>query len=935
MTILRVLSISILFLVLAPAVSAQALHGSVQDPTGSRISAASVRLVHQSTQQVYETVTDSNGLFNFPSLRTGAYTLQVSTPGFQTAELRDIQVTVGSLSKLTVELAVESTETLILIGSESVPLVEYSRTGENTLISSRQISQLPVNGRNFKDLISLSANVLPARSPESSAFGNSISIAGQRTYDTLLNIDGADFINPFFAEPAGGTRPPFTLSLESVQEFQVVTGGASAEYGRNTGGIINVVTKSGTNDLHGTGFLFFRHRKLTANDGFNRPPTDFSQYQFGGNLGGPLVRERAFFFVAVDAQQRSDPFVTSFGPGLEHFLPELQGRASARQDALVVLGKLDLVLNNRHNFNYRFNFSNFTLTKRGGGNVVGIGLDHFGTERPRTQSHVGQWSNRLSASAFNELRFHYLRENRQVLANNSGPEVQILREGLVFGPNLFQNVPFNINDRFQFTEILSYTAGYHAFRFGADINITGVNEIFKGGVQGGYGYATVADFPNRPLYYFQIVGASGASVEQATTFKARQREYAFFAQDNWQTRPNLTLSLGLRWEATVNPQPQRPNPLFPNTRSIPNDYNNFAPRLGLAYDPKQNGRQVLRADFGLYYGRVPGIYLFQAFNTNGVTNGALFFFGDVPVRYPQTLPTTIPSAPIGSDVFYFDPDFELTRSGVINLSYEQQLGSSLKLTTTATASRTRNVPFLQNMNLTGGSIDAQGRFIYDQTRPFPDFGRVFNLTSLGYDRYRAVSITAQQTSSRGLQWQASYTLSSTKDTVSEEQPLFSVAQSNQFDPAYDYAASARDIRHRFVLNALYELPRGLCVSGIWTAFSGRPIDEVTGTDLNRDGNSGNDRVLAPNGQVRRRNSQRSPAFYSLDVRLSKTFKLEKLSLELLLETFNLFGSDNLTSQGTTNDGFSVVRRDTPAGTASLLNATGPPRQAQVGLRLRF
>lgn len=914
------------------------LRGTVVDESSALVNGATVRLTNQGTGQVRETQTSGDGFYTFPSIPVGTYALRVIASGFKPSEAANVNVTIGAVSTIDFKLVVGDTGDVVVVdAADSVPLVETTRAGESTLINSRQVTNLPVNGRNFKDFITLSPNVFPARSPESNSFGNSISIAGQRTYDTQLNIDGADFVNPFFAEPAGGTRPPFTISLESVQEFQVITGGGSAEYGRTTGGSINVVTKSGTNDFHGTAFWFFRNKNLTANDAFDREPTDFTQNQFGGNVGGPIVRDRLFFFTAVDVQRRKDPFVANFGPGLENFLPELQGRTDANQNAAVVLGKIDWTPDTSNILNYRFNYSRFELTKRGGGNTLGIGLDHFGTEKPVTQSHVAQYTRILSPKAVNEFRFQYLRENRQVIADNGGPEVQILQEGLVFGPNLFQNVPFNINDKYQIVDHLSYTTGSHSFKFGTDINLTGANEIFKGGVQGGYGYDSVADFPNKPLYYFQIVGANGVSVEDATTFKARQREFALFAQDSWRIRSNFTLNLGLRWEGTKNPQPTRPNPAFASTSSVPNDYNNFAPRIGLAWDPNGDGKQVIRADFGLNYGRVPAIYLFQAFNTNGVTNGAFFFFGDVPVTFPQTLPTSIPDAPLGSDVFAFDPNFELTRSGMVNVSYERDLGRNFSFLATFTGSRTRNVPFVQNLNLASGFIDTTGRFVYDRSvTPFPDYGRVFNLTSLGYDEYKALTLGVQKRFSNRFQFQANYTLSRTKDTVSEEQPLFDIAQSNQFDPGYEFTTSARDIRHRFIANSVFELPYGFRLSGIFTALSGRPIDEVTGEDLNNDGNSGNDRVLGPDGRIRERNSQRGPAFYNFDVRVSKTFNLkDTASVEVLAEVFNLFRADNLGSNGTTNDGFSVVRRDTPAGPNSVLNSAGSPQQMQLGVRFRF
>ena len=910
--------------------------GTVSDDSGAVLPAVSVTLTHEASGIARTVTTDARGAFRAISLRVGSYTIELKLEGFGTVEETGVTVDLGTTQERHYTLRPKTVEEVVMVTAEA-PLVETTKTESRALVDQRQIRNLPIKGRDYRDFVFLTPGATPAESSE----GPSLSISGQRTADVLLNIDGADFVNPFFAEPAGGVRPPFTVSQESVQEFQVLRNGAPAEFGRTTAGVINVVTKSGSNAIHGTGFAFFRDESLTANDGFGDPPTNFSQRQFGGNLGGPIVKDQAHFFFAYDGQRRQQPVFADFGAGLQDFLPELQGEAPSKQDANVFLGKIDWQVSENNTFTYRVNYSDFLFTQRDSLDVRTFGLDQRGNEDSTTQSHVWSLTSVLSDKSLNEFRFHYQRENRPVLPSGPGPDVIVFFEGLRFGPNTFQNVPFNVNNRFQISDNYSYLFGEHDLKVGADINITGADERFNGFVNGFYAYGSVADFPDNPIFYTQFFGFNGFSIEDATTFKAHQKEYAFYVQDKWEPHQGLTLTYGVRWEGIDNPSPTRPTPRIPLSSQIPDDFNNWAPRVGIAWDPGNDGKHLIRANTGLYYNRVPSIFLFQVVNTTGFSGGTVFG-GPPPGGYPNTLPSTLSGDPVEAgifpDAYIMDPDDDVPQSFQAAVGYEMAFDDVTSLAFDFTYISTDNVPWVLNRNLSNsGLVDDAGRFIFDNAGPdeFPGFGRVFFLTDIGYDRYKGASVSFNRRFQDHFAFQANYTWSTTEDSDSYELPLFSVYPIQQYDPGFDFSRSARDIRHRLVASAIWELPHDFTLSGIATALSGRAVNEVTGEDLNGDGQSGNDRPVR-DGRMIPRFGQRTPPFFTLDLRLSKGFDFHAAGrLEVILELFNALDGQNLFSSGTALANTSIVRGNTPAGPNSIINAAGEPLQAQIGFRYTF
>jgi hypothetical protein len=298
--------LSILLFTSAAALWAQSqantgtIEGTVVDQRGSSIPGANVTLLNSGTNFTRDATTDSEGRFHGLLMPLGAYRVTVKAPNFAALVRDGVSLAVGQAIQLTLTLSVAALEQTITI-DEGAPIVEIARVERSSLIDSRSIRSLPNNGRNFLDFVTLTPGVAIVQGPD----GNEISINGQKGIHNNLSIDGADNNNPFFGEQRGGQRPPFTVNLDAVQEFQVVADGAPAEFGRSSGGFINVVTKSGTNLFHGTAHEYQRFTGLTARLSDGSRYGGFSQEQFGGTLGGAIRKNRLFFFGASAGKARS------------------------------------------------------------------------------------------------------------------------------------------------------------------------------------------------------------------------------------------------------------------------------------------------------------------------------------------------------------------------------------------------------------------------------------------------------------------------------------------------------------------------------------------------------------------------------------------------------------------------------------------------------
>src|SRR6185503_16465146 len=344
-----------LLLILMPALStaqSQAttgvIEGTVSDPSGAPIAGATVLVKNTATNLERTLATDADGRFRALLLPLGPYRVTVSLTGFATLVREGIVLTVGQAANLALQLKVSTLQEEVVVQADS-PVIETTRAESSTRINSAQIQGLPNNGRNFLDFTKLTPGVSIVQGPD----GDELTINGQKGIYNNVSVDGADFNNPFFGEQRGGQRPAFTFNLDAVQEVVVVASGANAEFGRSNGGFVNVVTKSGTNAVHGTLHAYFKDDALSSApkkaDGSEADKFPFSQQQFGFTLGGPIVKDKAFYFVALDYQNgdstkqtdpsRIEPRVVDYFAALGS--PGENGSIERTNDARVFLGKVD------------------------------------------------------------------------------------------------------------------------------------------------------------------------------------------------------------------------------------------------------------------------------------------------------------------------------------------------------------------------------------------------------------------------------------------------------------------------------------------------------------------------------------------------------------------------------------------------------------------
>ena len=629
------------------------IEGSVVDQTGAAMPGVTVTVVQPTTGVTRTTTSDSNGLFRLPLLPVGVYDLTADLSGFTSRQLPELGITVGQTVTLRIQMAVSGVVETVNV-SGGTPIIETSRTQVSSTITETAVQNLPVNGRNFIDFALLTPGVTrDVRTGD-------ISFAGQRGTLNSLVVDGADNNNTFFGQTVGRTgsgRAPYQFSQDAVKEFQVNSNSFSAEYGRAGGAVINVVTKSGTNDLHGSVFEFYRDKALNANNAINelnnRPKSPYHYNQFGGTLGGPIRPNRDFFFFNYDGQRNTQPNVvflnlpanTPTDAATQAGIAALQPLAESwerRLDQDVFLIKTDHEVNDTNRLSFRYNQQNFTGEGFENGGAQNS-IEHTGAALVKTNTFNASWTSIVGTTLFNELKFQLARDKEPGLANSANPEGVVQQSGttvLTIGRNNFSPRETTI-DRWQLANTTTWIRGQHKFKGGFDFQFDDILNNFPGFFSGSYTFRTLASFaggrPNGANEFYQQNFQGPGTTGPVT--HPNLREYSFFAQDEWRLRSDLTLNLGLRYDLMKTDAPPVRNPDAQlaaadiDTSRLDADTNNWGPRLGVAWSPA-DGRFAVRGGWGLFYGRTPSIMLGTAHSNNGINIVSLTFTGDAVPTYP-------------------------------------------------------------------------------------------------------------------------------------------------------------------------------------------------------------------------------------------------------------------------------------------------------------
>jgi hypothetical protein len=990
------------------------IHGIIYDTSHSVVPKAKVTLSSPSTGYKRESLSDTNGGYAFPQILPGMYQINAEAGGFASITITDITVNIGASLDLDITLPVKGQATTVTVTAAANGPIDTTTAGINQVINEKNLEGLPLSGRDYRDLaqLSSSAEVVPG-------LRGGIRFGGQISDYSGLVIDGQDSFNNFFGENFGSLETKnFTVPLDSVQEFQVVTNGFAPEFGRATGGLINVVTKSGTNEWHGTAHYNYRGSSLTADDYLGNASNIDRQQQWGGSAGFPIHKNTQFFYVAADFQREHGPLLSSFcnpgpaqgtcetalaaatGPvfnprvagtdpppgctsntgsvlqacyGVSN-LAQLQGASNQFQDLNTVLGHWDWQMTPANHFSIRgYGTRNHTSGFTGGRGQNEIQAAFGNTENFINQGISGVFAlNTVMGRKVNEIRVSLSGETRKRHPNQPGvPELIITDStvgdglGITAGQRFF--LPIN-NDqgKFQAQDNFEVTWGKHDIKFGGDVNpFVDRKDLFAGWSAGSYQFGSLSDFNTNPTAAFFIQGFSvnpGISLAQAgTLFPAYQTGTGLYWQDKWSVTPRFTVTYGLRWDGTWNPQPQTPfggnrvpvsntNSLVlaPVPQRIPNDFSQWGPRVGAAWNIGSTEHPtIIRGAWGLYYAQSPTIFFPQG--GGGKTTQD---FGTIPPDGFPYLFHDISQLPPGSgppSFTYVDPKFKNPRVSNLTAGVEHTLMRDLTVSGTFAyvhSWRLRTGGFNEETwarNFTTAGMDAQGRALIQgltnynggvlQTSfpgsfaPTPADPSVSTgadaLGSFGHANYYSFVANVTKRFSHHFQVFANYTWSQNKDNSSSERDTDSFfGPQDPFNLALDYGRNGLDITHQFKAAGVYDLPMGFQVSSLFIAHSGVPYPVYVGGtgcttvitpscpagsnengftgDINADevSNSGhnNDRptvLRGGNAILLGRYPLSQPNYFQWDARLMKDFGFgERYHVQLQADFFNVTNRAN-------------------------------------------
>jgi hypothetical protein len=926
---IRVFIVSIFIVVLLPVagiaqqnVTSGSLSGRIEDSNGAVVGGANITATNIETSQRLTTSSDHEGRYRFPYLRIGTYDVRVEAAGFTTVN-KQLTITIGQSLELPVTLDVAGVSAQVHIGSE-VPLIETVRTQVTETIRPREIVDLPLNGRNYLDLALLVPGVSPTNTGSNQRFaetsavpGQGISIAGQRNLYNSFILDGVS-ANDDAADLAGSY-----YSEEVIDQFQVVTSGGIAEFGRASGGVVNILTRSGTNQWRGNLYGFFRNQRFDARNPLAPTKDLLTQAQYGISAGGPLRRERTFFFSNFEQTRRNYSAVLTINPtavdtinnrlrAINYGGPLIEtGVVPASFDTTNFFARVDHRINDRNQLSGRYSLYHIEAVNSrsvGGLNAVSRGTGIKDTDQTLQVNNVTT----LGSDTVNELRFQYTNSRLEAPVNDEiGPAVNI--SGIAnFGTATFSPQARDIN-LLEVVNNVSTQFGNHSLKAGGSFLYNRLNIFFPGAFQGVYNFSSVNNFLNGVYNTYQQAFGVPEQFQSNPNF-------GVFVQDEWRARRDLTFNAGLRYDLQYLPDP------------IETDTDNFAPRLGVVYAPGDR-KTVIRASFGLYYDRIPLRATSNALQRDGSKYLVIQLSPTqqgAPV-FPNTLtiqPSALPTKP---NITRIDPNIEVSYSQQANLQIERELPWDTVVSVGYLHLRAKHIILSRNANAPTVPPSAG---IPNLGRPDPNWGNISRFEGAGNSYYDGMVVSLNKRASRWATMRLSYTLSKTIDDAGNF--FFSTVQNN-FNIRDDRGRSDNDQRHRFVLSGTLEAPQqssdrsatrllsGFQFGYIFTYGSRLPFNVLLGSDRNFDSNN-NDRPIGVG-----RNTGRGFDFASLDLRVSRRFRItERVDLQLLAEGFNVLNRTNL---GVPNNTFGSGVNPIPS--FGRPTAAFDPRQFQFGVKVSY
>jgi len=955
----RVPFAGVVILALAVSCAAQtsrvagAIQGSIVDQTGSAVAAATVTMRNLGTSRTRTVPSNSEGSFRAGELPVGQYELRVESSGFNAYVNTAIVVSIGTVVQVTVRLAPATVQQQIAV-SDQPPSIDPTQTAEATTIDQERIEESPVASRNYLDFVLLApqltrSNIQGASGGKNALADSGFTFAGLRSRSNSLYIDGVENNDEF----TGSARTE--LSPETVQEFQVVNNGLSAESGGGASGPINVVTKSAANTLHGDAFLFVQNGVLNARDPLTNEgkAPQLSRFRAGLSAGGPIVRGRTFYYVAGEQEGAHGEDGSLISPSVASTINALLdsgafpkittrsinpafGRVARAETEFS--GRLDHQVGSKHSLLLKYALTN----NREVGDAFNTGglVDPSGRGDSfvEDQGVTGSLMSVVSNNALNSVRFQ-VSTRRAVLrtTDQTGPEISIA--GLVDFGRSYDGNDKRRENHYELIDVASAAKGRHLINFGGDLDWIAEGVSAYDGFGAAYIFPTLDAFLNgQPDQYRQGFG-------NPRTHFATPR-YSGFIQDHWTLGNRFTIDAGIRYDFEHLPI------------QFKQDTNDFAPRIGIAYGPSPNW--ALRAGFGIFFDRYLLAAVNRALEKNGVQAFEQVATGEAATQIFRSelggaAGTAIPS--IRPSIFTADPNLQTSRSEIATGGVERLMTRNLTASATflfargEKLSRTRNVNLQTPVLLTLGNASSLGvpnpfpqqlgRLVFAPARLSTQFDNISQWENHANSVYKGLSLSLNRRLANEIEFSGSYTMSKAIDDASDfdEQP------ENPYLIPVERAPSSNDQRHRFVLSGTFDFPFGdeeegkkasgviakvfgnIEVAPILIIGSGRPINPLTGFDANRSA------AFPPSSRPLGfgRNSLVTPIQVQFDVRVLKFFKIgEHGKLDFVAESFNVLNHTNVVSL---NQFYGP--ESSPTSAFATANKAGIPRQWQFSVDFEF
>lgn len=974
----RALSAAALILVAAAPLLSQTatstLSGVVHDESAAIVSGVTVTARSLETGATRHTTTDESGRYSIVGLAPGEYEVRAELTGFATVVRSGVVLTVAGQAVQDVTLALSQRSEEVTVQVQE-PLVEVTHTDLSRVVGEREIESLPNIGRNFVDFVKLSSGVAigrenigggPFKEPDTgvgAAAAPRLSFGGQQELNTLVQVDGVDNIQTYTGLPRA------TPSQEAVKEFRILNSTYLAEYGRALGGFVNIVTKSGTNEMRGSAYYYGMNDALASRSILNQPEADeLSQHQYGGTLGGPLVKDRTFFFVNYEGQQRSES--NRFSQVILDNLAAInavRSRFNLRPETVdqlktndynAFLVKLDHEASEKLHLSGRYSFlDSEALNFPGGGGRASPASTAARDNATRDHAAVVNARITFSPSVLNETRVQWASRSYDYQPIVAEPTLEITN--LIIMGKTTSDMDFYKESRWQGSSNMVFLSGGHQVKVGVDYN----------SIQDEAGWNLFLPariiFPNMnaflsftPVVFWWpvLVGAPRPSFpvpftdplppqwpDEATRFDLDYSSIGAFVQDQWRVNPKLTLNYGVRYDLES----------YPDRFVTKRDTNNFQPRVGIAYAYRPDG--VVRVGFGIFHDRlvssVGQVFTATDWSSRGDSPNAPLLFPNVARIAGRFRQTTVagPGAPAAAVTFLTTG--QVPASGATSLtdnmsselvnpfSYQgsvqiaQDVGGGFAVSASYLFVKGRDLPgHGANLNAVRTGTLSTGKPII-AGRQFAELGNFHVTDNIGYSNYHGGTLELRKQFRGSIGFTASYTLAQAETNVE------SVTNLGDFpdgpDMSQEDGFSRQHVRHRGTLSFVSQVPKDVPVLGdfkfaaLATVESGRLFTEFVGADANGDGNPNADRVgLLP------RNSLEGPGYRSLDLRVAREFPLgARVRGEISVDVFNVFNHTNIRDLNTVWGSFDpnvppIASFDTPRDVFN-------PRQAQIGLKVRF